>query len=301
MNFAARSGNELMSVLKNFSELVKFRLTTTVVATSVFGYILGCKMNNNERWTEEFLWSEFAGVLIGGLFIVFASNGLNQLIEKENDGKMTRTSGRPIVEGRISTNDARWFSLLCGVAGVIILALTTNFLATMLGIVSFAVYVFIYTPMKQVSPFAVLIGAIPGALPPLIGYTAVIPRIDEPGIMLFLVQFFWQFPHFWAIAWLLHDDYQKAGYWLLPSQGGRDKRSAYQVMIYSVLLCLVSMMPIYYRLTGPFALTVVIPVSILFCYMAWRLFQTLEMKEARKLLYTSFVYTPAVFLSYILF
>lgn len=288
-------------MLKNYGELVKFRLTTTVVATSAFGYILGCKMNNNLRWTSEFSWIEFLGVFTGGLFIVFASNGLNQLIEKENDSKMSRTAGRPVVEGRISVNDARIFSLASGVLGVLILALSTNFTATLLGVLSFAIYVFIYTPMKQISPFAVLVGAIPGALPPLIGYTAAIPRIDEPGVMLFLVQFFWQFPHFWAIAWLLHDDYQKAGYWLLPSQGGRDKRSAYQVLIYSVLLSMVAMMPVYYGLTGPWALVVIIPLSLFFCFKAFRLFRTLETKEARQLLFSSFVYTPLVFLSYIIF
>jgi protoheme IX farnesyltransferase len=155
--------------------------------------------------------------------------------------------------------------------------------------------------MKQISPLAVLVGAIPGALPPLIGYTAVIPSIDEAGIMLFFVQFFWQFPHFWAIAWLLHDDYQKAGYWLLPSTGGRDKRSAYQIMMYTVLLGLVSIMPVYYKVSGPYALLLIIPISVWFCYKSFKLFKTMEIKEARQLLYSSFAYTPLVFLAYILF
>lgn len=291
----------MKQTFKNYAQLVKFRLTSTVVATSVFGYILGCKINNNAHWTEEFHWYTLLGVLFGGMLVVFSSNGLNQLIEKENDGKMARTSTRPIVEGRISIEHARIFSLVSGVLGVLILALTTTFTATLLGLLSLAIYVFIYTPMKQVSPLAVMIGAIPGALPPLIGYTTVVPSIDQPGIMLFLVQFFWQFPHFWAIAWLLHDDYQKAGYWLLPSKGGRDTRSAYQIVIYSVMLCMVSLMPIYYHLCGPWALTIVLPVSLYFCYKAFRLLKTLDQKEARKLLYTSFLFTPLIFLAYILF
>jgi protoheme IX farnesyltransferase len=288
-------------IIKNYTQLVKFRLTSTVVATSVFGYILGCKINNNEGWTQVFEWSEMLGVLLGGMLIVFASNGLNQLIEKENDGKMARTAGRPIVEGRIGVPQARWFSLISGVVGVVLLAYTTNFTSTLLGVISLAVYVFIYTPMKQVSPFAVMIGAIPGALPPLIGYTAKIPDIDQPGIMLFLVQFFWQFPHFWAIAWLLHDDYQKAGYWLLPSAGGRDTRSAVQVITYTVILGIVALMPVYYQLCDPKALLLIIPASLYFCYTAFRLLRTLDQKEARKLLYFSFLYTPLVFLSYIFF
>lgn len=291
----------MKTTLKNYGELIKFRLTSTVVGTSVFGYILGCKFNNQLNWTAEFNWLQFIGVLTGGMFIVFASNGMNQMIEKENDGKMNRTSNRPIVDGRITIEQARVFCLLCGAIGVAILALTTTFTATVLGLVSFFVYVFIYTPMKQVSPLAVMVGAIPGALPPLIGYTAVIPNIDQPGIMLFLIQFFWQFPHFWAIAWLLHDDYQKAGYWLLPSKGGRDKRSAYQIMIYTVMLGMVSLMPVYYKLCSPYALLLVVPVSLFMLYHTVRLFQSLEVKEARILLFSSFLYTPLVFLSYILF
>ncbi|MBS3916016.1 MAG: heme o synthase [Bacteroidetes bacterium] len=290
----------MKQLIKNYSQLVKLRLTASVVATSAFGYILGCKINNNENWTLDFSWVEFLGVFVGGLLIVFSSNALNQLVEIENDGKMSRTARRPLVEGRISIKDARVFSMLTGLAGIILLALTTTFTATLLGFLSLLIYVFIYTPMKQVSPFAVMIGAIPGALPPLIGYTAVIPSIDQPGIMLFLLQFLWQFPHFWAIAWLLHDDYQKAGYWLLPSGGGRDKKSGFQIMIYTVMLCLVALMPVYYKIAGVNALLVVIPLSFYFLFKSWRLFQTLEIREAKQLLYASLLYTPLVFLSYII-
>lgn len=291
----------MMDIIKGYMQLVKFRLTSSVVATSAFGYILGCKINNPYRWQDTFQWSVFLGVFFGGLLIVFASNGLNQVIEKEHDGKMHRTSGRPVVEGRISPNSARIFSWTSGLIGVILLAVTTNFTTMLLGLVSFAVYVFVYTPMKGVSPLAVMVGAIPGALPPLIGYTAVIGRIDEPGIMLFLLQFFWQFPHFWAIAWMLHDDYQKAGYWLLPSKGGRDKKSAYQVLIYTVILILVSMMPVYYELASVYSLVVLLPLGLFLFYKAAKLFRSLSVEDARKLLYASLLYTPLAFLSYIIF
>jgi protoheme IX farnesyltransferase len=241
-------------------------------------------------------------VLFGGMLIVFASNGLNQIIEKDNDGKMDRTANRPIVEERISVKDARIFCWVTGFLGLAILvACHASFLAVLLGAISLVVYVFIYTPMKQVSALAVMVGAIPGALPPLIGYSAVIPRLEELGIILFLIQFFWQFPHFWAIAWLLHDDYQKAGYWLLPSLGGRDKKSAYQIMIYTVILIMVSMMPMIYALASIKVLVVILPMGLYFLYKAYRLFKSLEINDARKLLYASFLYTPVVFLSYILF
>jgi protoheme IX farnesyltransferase len=287
--------------IKAFAQLIKFRLTSSVAATSAFGYFLGCKLNADGAWQQLFDWKVFLGVLIGGMLVVFASNGLNQIIEKENDGKMDRTSGRPIVEERITLSQAILFCWITGIAGMLLLSLTVPFVAVFLSGLSLAIYVFVYTPMKQTSNIAVMIGAIPGALPPLIGYTAVVGRIDEPGMMLFLVQFFWQFPHFWAIAWMLHDDYQKAGYWMLPTSGGRDKKGAYQIMIYTVLLIIVSMTPIYYGMSGPRALILILPISLWVLYKSYGLFKTLEVKEARKLLYATLIYTPVVFMAYILF
>ncbi len=292
----------MKSTIKNYTELIKFRLTSTVVATSSFGFILALKHSHGSEWTSNFNWVLFLGVLFGGMFIVFAANGMNQIIEKENDGKMGRTANRPIVEGRISISDARIFCWVTGFLGLFVMILTgASFLSILLASSSLILYVFIYTPMKQVSPLAVMVGAIPGALPPLIGYTAVIPRLEELGLMLFMVQFFWQFPHFWAIAWLLHDDYQKAGYWLLPSGGGRDKRSAYQILIYTVLLSIVSLMPLFYNIASLKAIVVIVPVCLFFLFKAYRLFKTLEIKDARQLLFTSFLFTPVVFLCYILF
>lgn len=292
----------MKSTFKSYLELIKFRLTSTVVATSSFGYLIALKSIGGKDWLSLFNWWLFAGVLIGGMFIVFAANGMNQIIEKENDAKMSRTSNRPIVENRIDVKSARIFCWITGILGLFVLmASGASFLAVLLGGLSLVVYVFVYTPMKQVSPMAVLVGAIPGALPPWIGYAAVVPRVDELGFILFLVQFFWQFPHFWAIAWILHEDYQKAGYWLLPTKGGRDKRSAYQVLIYTVILNLVSMMPLMYGIADIKAISVIIPVGVFFLFKAYRLFQTLEVSEARKLLYASFLYTPVVFLCYILF
>jgi heme o synthase len=292
----------MTSTFKSYLELIKFRLTSTVVATSSFGYLIALKFAKGDLWLSDFNWLLFIGVLIGGMFIVFAANGMNQIIEKENDAKMSRTSNRPIVEGRIEIKDARVFCWITGFLGIFtLIAVGASFLSVLLGGISLVVYVFVYTPMKQVSPIAVMIGAIPGALPPWIGYTAIIPRVDELGFILFLVQFFWQFPHFWAIAWILHDDYQKAGYWLLPTRSGRDKKSAYQVLIYTVILILVSMMPLMYGIADIKAILVILPLGLFFLFKAYRLFSTLEVSEAKKLLYASFLYTPIVFLCYILF
>ncbi len=291
----------MKKTLKAYFDLVKFRLTSTVVATSVFGYLLGCKFNSVDGSLAGFSWLVFLGVFAGGLLIVFGSNGLNQLLEKTQDSQMMRTQSRPIVEGRLSESQARIFSIVCGIVGVLILLFTTPLLTTLLGALSLILYVFVYTPLKGVTPLAVMIGAIPGALPPLIGYTAATGVIDDAGIILFLVQFFWQFPHFWAIAWLLHDDYQKAGYWLLPSKGGRDKYSAFQIVIYTIILIATSIMPVVYGMCDVWVLAGVLPAGLLFLFYALKLRKTLETPDARKLLFTSFLYTPVVFLSYILF
>ncbi len=289
------------STIKAYFDLVKFRLTSTVVATSVFGYLLGCKFNAVDGSLAGFSWLVFLGVFAGGLLIVFGSNGLNQLLEKTQDSQMMRTQSRPIVEGRLSESQARIFSIVCGIVGVLILLFTTPLLTTLLGALSLILYVFVYTPLKGVTPLAVMIGAIPGALPPLIGYTAAAGAIDDGGVILFLVQFFWQFPHFWAIAWLLHDDYQKAGYWLLPSKGGRDTYSAFQIVIYTLILIATSTMPVVYGMCDIWVLAGVLPAGLLFLFYALKLRKTLETSDARKLLFTSFLYTPVVFLSYILF
>jgi len=289
------------SIVKAYFDLVKFRLTSTVVATSIFGYLLGCKFHSADNSLSGFNWLIFSGVLLGGLLIVFGSNGLNQLLEKTQDSQMSRTQTRPIVEGRLSESQARMFSMFCGIAGVVVLLFTAPLLTAILGGISLLLYVFVYTPLKGVTPLAVMIGAIPGALPPLIGYTAARGVIDEAGIVLFLIQFFWQFPHFWAIAWLLHDDYQKAGYWLLPSKGGRDKYSAFQILVYTLILIATSAMPVVYGMCDTWVLAGVLPAGILFLFYAVKLHKTLEISDARKLLFTSFLYTPVVFLSYILF
>ncbi|PHX91856.1 MAG: protoheme IX farnesyltransferase [Flavobacteriales bacterium] len=289
--------------VKGFAQLAKFRLSCSVAATSVFGYILGCKFNASkpDTWLNVFELHTFIGVVLGGILVVFAANGLNQIIEKENDGKMSRTSNRPIVEERIPLNQAIIVCWITAFLGLGILALTTNSVSVFFAALSLVIYVFIYTPMKQVSNLSVMVGAIPGALPPLIGYTAVVQRIDEPGMMLFLVQFFWQFPHFWSIAWMFHEDYQKAGYWMLPSSGGRDKKSALQIVIYTVLLILVSMAPVYYGITGPKSLLFILPMSLFMLFKARALFQSLEVADARKLLLASLLYTPIIFLGYIIF
>lgn len=296
----------MKSTFKNYLELIKFRLTSTVVATSSFGYLIALKsIGGDDNWLSLFNWWLFAGVLIGGMFIIFAANGMNQIIEKENDAKMSRTSNRPIVEDRIDVKSARIFCWITGILGLFILmASGASFLAVLLGGLSLVVYVFVYTPMKQVSPMAVLVGAIPGALPPWIGYAAVVPRVDELGFILFLVQFFWQFPHFWAIAWVAYDDYKTAGYKLMPFNDGRSKRSAFQILLYSLFLIPVSILPWAFPVAEPMigniGLAVIGACGIAFAYLAWRLYRSCETRDAKILMFASFIYLPVVQVFYVI-
>lgn len=300
MTSVTLSDNKIKFNIKAYFQLVKFRLSTTVVMTSVFGYIIALKWQSQySDWMESFNWLTLLGVFIGGFLTVFASNGLNQVIEKEKDALMSRTADRPVVNGSLTLEQARIFSVVCGILGFLCMVIFTNFVATLLSTLSLVMYVFIYTPMKSVNPLAVMIGAIPGALPPLIGYTAFTNSIDNMGMILFLVQFFWQFPHFWAIAWLLHDDYQKAGYWLLPSGGGRDKKSAMHIVAYTLILVIFSMVPFVYHNFPKWSVVTMLLVNTGILWFATLLLRSLEVKSAKSLLYFSLIYTPIFYLVYI--
>ncbi len=295
------------STIKSIIKLVKFRLSASVAGSAIFGYIISCKWNGNGFLSSNFDWAVMWGVFLGGMLLTFGSNGLNQVIEKENDAIMNRTSGRPVATGAMSPKFALIVSWLMALLGIIILQVFTTFAATFAGILSFFIYVFLYTPLKQNTPLSVMVGAIPGALPPLIGYLAFTGKLDYPGTLLFLVQFFWQFAHFWAIAWILHDDYQKVGYWMLPTKSGRSKSSASQILIYTVILILSSMMPVYFVYKnidmqngiGQFAL--VISLGIMLLFFAYKLYQNLDVKSAKRLMFASLIYNPLIYLTYIIF
>ena len=238
----------------------------------------------------------FIRLIVGGILITGSSNGFNQIIEAKTDALMSRTSIRPLPSKILNTFEAVLFCSSIGFTGLYLL-LEINSNSFILGLLAMVIYIIIYTPLKKITPFAVFIGAIPGSIPPLLGYIAVTNSFGlEPGI-LFMVQFFWQFPHFWALAWKLDDDYKKAGFRLLPS-GNRNQKSAFQIMLYSAFLIPVSMLPWAAQMTGFWSMIIAVIISLVMYYPAIKLYFTLDNKYATQLMFMSFIYLPILFSIY---
>jgi heme o synthase len=237
---------------------------------------------------------------ICAFFTTASANIINQIKETELDKLMERTKERPLPSGRISANAARLFGIFCGVSSILILAVLYNFEAAGLSLLSLILYGFVYTPLKRVGPVAVLVGALPGAFPPMIGWVAASGTFGlEPGI-LFAIQFFWQFPHFWAIAWVLDDDYSKAGFKLLPSKGGKDLNSAIQITIYTLFLLPLCWVPYYLQMTGINSAVVAMISGVLFLAQTLHLMRKRDKKAALQLMFGSFLYLPIVQISYLM-
>lgn len=275
--------------LRDYNQLVKFRLTFTVVLSSVLGFLLGS--------SGAIDYYNLMALILGGFLVVASSNGINQIIEKDFDKLMTRTANRPIAQDRMSILEAGVFCAVTGIVGVSILGLYLNTYAALLGFGSLMSYAFIYTPLKRVSSLAVLVGAFPGAIPPLLGWVAASGNFSIVAIVLFLIQFFWQFPHFWAIAWILDDDYKKAGYRLLPTIGGRDKASALQIIVYSAILIPLGLLPYFMGLSGLISLIIITIGSIALTVLAIKLYKTLSIADAKRLMFASIIYNPLVLIS----
>lgn len=274
--------------LIDYHQLVKTRLTLSVVISAVLGFWLGAGADTS----FVYMWP----LAIGGFMVVSASNGLNQVIERDYDKLMVRTNNRPVATGRMGILEASLFSLLMGVAGVWILGHYLNFMSGLLGLLALVSYAFIYTPLKRFTPFAVFVGAIPGAIPPLLGWVAASGSIGIGGIVLFLIQFFWQFPHFWSIAWILDEDYQRAGYRLLPSKSGKNKTSALFTIWYSFVLIPLGAVPYFIGISGIVSLVVAIMSGIILTWFAWRLYHTCDNREAKRLMLISILYNTLVLL-----
>ena len=280
--------------MKDIAALFKVRLGFFVVMSAILGWFMA---------VETLDLNSFLLLTIGGYLLTGASNGLNQVIEKRVDGLMERTAERPLPAGRMEPWQAILYSLLAGIIGLGCL-FTLNPLSGWLGVAALVSYAFIYTPLKSRSTLSVFVGAFPGALPPMIGYVAATGDFGiEPGT-LFAVQFMWQFPHFWAIAWLAHDDYQKAGYHMLPFRAGRTKESAWQILMYTAFCIPASLLPWALPtgspMVGNIALSVAILCGIGFMIPAIRLYRTLDRKHARQLMFASFAYLPVVQIAYVL-
>lgn len=266
----------------------KFRLSALVVVSALTGYLFVGGSGG----------LEITYLLIGGLLVTAASNGSNQIWERDLDKLMKRTERRPIPQGKMTVSEGVVVVIVCLIAGTMLLYML-NLYTALLGVLSYILYVFVYTPMKRISPWAVFVGAIPGALPPMIGAIAHTNSFGMiPGV-LFFVQFTWQFPHFWAIAWVAYDDYKAAGFSLLPSKEGKSKNSAYQIVVYSLALIPFSLLPWLLDLTGTFSLVAATVLGAVFFFYAYRLLRTCDDKDARKLMFASFFYLPIIQFVYV--
>ena len=281
------------ATLKDLLEVTKMRLSVSVVFSSIAGYLLGADQ-------VDFL--TLLLLAIGGYFMVGASNAFNQIIERDYDALMQRTKDRPIPSGRMSVRYAFILATIMTLLGIGILYVI-NPKTAMFGAISIFLYTSAYTPLKTVTPLAVFVGAIPGAIPFMLGWVAATNDFGiEPG-MLFMLQFFWQFPHFWAIGWFLHDDYQKAGFNLLPT-GKRDKATAMQAILYTVWTIIVSIVPVF-GITGNLQLTVVGAIAsllagLMMLYFAFQLFKKMTSKAARQLMLASVSYITLIQIIYVL-
>lgn len=278
----------MKNFISDFKKLIKLRLTFLVVFSASVSFLIGSKEQGMINWLNWLI------LTIGGFLVTGAANGFNEIIEKDLDKLMQRTSDRPLPSGRMTTGQALVLSLFMGIAGTLILV-RLNVLTGILSVFSIFLYAFLYTPMKQKSPIAVFIGAFPGALPPLIGYFAAFkdPSISWIPIILFLIQFVWQFPHFWAIAWVLDDDYKKAGFRLLPTTK-RDRISAAFTFVSTLILIPVSLLPTIFGFGGYVVGGVSLLAGLWFSFTALQLLLKLDISSARKVMFGSFFYLPLV-------
>lgn len=286
---APKTGSAVSRKLKDYYQLMKFTLSFTVVFSSVVSYLLVPDVT-----------FDFVSVLllfVGGLLVTGAANAINQASEKDTDALMKRTSGRPVASGRMSVDEAWTFALVTGVLGIFIMGYWFNWTAAGLSAFSLFLYGFVYTPLKKVHSIAVLVGAIPGALPCLIGWVAGADAFTSGGWILFSLQFFWQFPHFWAIAWVAYNDYSKAGFKLLPSTGGPTKYAAVQSILYSVILIPIGVLPYAFGMTGMISLVIVAIANLFMLLQCFRLFQQMDVKAARRVMFSSYIYLPVVLLA----
>jgi heme o synthase len=278
---------------KAYFEMLKFRLSFLVVFSAAIGYILAVPGN-------DINWNHFMLFLLGGFLMTGSSNIINQIIEKDVDKLMKRTVNRPLPTGRVSVSEAVSLSLIMGISGLAILLIYINLQTALLTFLSLVLYGFVYTPMKRVSSVAVLIGAIPGALPTLIGWVAITNQINVEGLLLFSIQFIWQFPHFWAIAWVLDDDYKNAGIRLLPAGGEKNINTAFQIMIYTLMLIPLGLIPAKIGITGINSAIIATVCGVLFLMQTFYLMKECSSKAAKQIMFGSFLYLPIVQIAFVL-
>lgn len=292
----------LASKVKDYFQLIKFTLSFTVVFSCVICYLLAPNI-------VDFDLKMIIVLFIAGMLVTGSANAINQATEKDTDAVMKRTSKRPVAGGRMSAKEAYSFALVAGIAGVIMMYYFFNLASALLSAFSLFLYAYIYTPLKKVSAVSVLIGGFPGALPCLIGWVAA-TNIFSPlklvegtdisngaGWALFGLQFLWQFPHFWAIAWVAHNDYSKAGFKLLPGGGAPTKITALQAIAYAVMMIPMGVLPYYFGLTGIVSFWIVMAANIFIVIQCVRLYISMDVPSARRVMFSSYIYLPVVLLA----
>jgi protoheme IX farnesyltransferase len=292
---ASQSTLSLKSVYIDFREITKARLAVSVVFSSVAGFMLGIYD------FQSLDWMVLLKLAIGGYCMVGASNAFNQIIEKDLDALMDRTKGRPVPAGRMSQTTALLIAILFTIIGLVLLY-TINGKSAMFGAISIFLYTSVYTPLKTMTSLSVFVGAFPGAIPFMLGWVAATGEFGIEAGTLFLIQFFWQFPHFWAIGWFLYEDYEKAGFFMLPT-GKKDKGTALQVILYTVWLILASLLPAF-GYTGrlyitPIAAGIVLVLGLWMLFYGVKLYQLRTAKAARTLMLVSVTYITLLQLVYI--
>ena len=263
--------------------LIKYRLSFSVVFSAVCSYLIAF---------DVFSLTTFSLLIVGGFFVVGSSNGFNQIIERRRDSLMIRTSSRPLPSGVMTVNQALIICSFLSLLGLTMLYII-NFRTAIFGLISMIIYLALYTPLKTVTPLSVFFGAIPGAIPFMLGWVAVTDRFSIETGILFMIQFFWQFPHFWAIGWVSHEDYKNAGFKMLPS-GKRDNASAFQIVFYTIWMIIISTLP-YYNFTGvlsigTYSLILILLSGFLMLYQALKLMRYKDKQNAIRLMYASIFY-----------
>lgn len=280
----------IASKIRDYMLLVKFSLSFMVVFSAVISYLLAPRV-------VAYDWTMIMLLFVGGLLVTGSANAVNQVMEKDTDAMMKRTAKRPIASGRMSSSEGWAFAILSLILGLFILYVYFNALSALIALVSWFLYAFMYTPLKKVSSISVLVGAVPGALPCLIGWAAGQDELSAGGWVLFAIQFFWQFPHFWAIAWIAHKDYTNAGFKLMPSVEGPTKYSAIQSIIYSMLLIPVGFAPLIIGMSGMISAWIVLAANLFMVWQSIRLYREMETKAARRVMFSSYIYLPIVLLA----
>jgi protoheme IX farnesyltransferase len=285
------SGALVASKAKALFELLKFRLAALVAFSGAFGYSLAVPTIN---------WPMLGLFCLAAIGITGAANIINQIIEKDLDKLMKRTANRPLPSGRLTVHEATVWGVFLGVTSLLTFAFFFNITTALLAALSTILYGFVYTPLKRVGPIAVFVGAIPGAFPPMIGWIAATNHFGlEPGI-LFAIQFFWQFPHFWAIAWVLDEDYKRAGFKMLPSKGGKDLNTTIQIMIWTLCLIPIGWLPYQLSMTGIDSAFIATVFGVLFLAQTFHLMRKCTDKTALQLMFGSFIYLPIVQIAFLI-